>query len=486
MQIFRSGLLCCTFASLFIVFAAQSGDFPNRATGLLVELKEGTTLSEWMRAHPADTLVLYSFRYRDWNGNWVARATRRESLSDGRELVRHAYFYAPLTPHDRKLPRLSNEKKLRGQSRLGLIWVQANESDVETGEKLAEPIRAVLSERFGQGEYDLKISYANAAYWSKTARWKVGPATLVSAYESTPGGTPNNRRLLAFGFLPVAGVHVDLGGGDDIYEEDFRADMNLLDAAIAASGLGGKHLESMRFVKEKVAEYHSGQSQQWKGAVDQKIVVALKQWLADSKALRGVKRAAALLAADRALQLSEQFVHPENESIRERLKALGAAFNYSQLGGAYVYTNNWLKMALRIDHHGPIGNQALLVLMKDGFDTSGTCADTGYEGFRRVIAEGERFLGRTRNPELRKRAHLLVAEAYSDIVALADGAGEGYANASRYRKAAGKARVKAIAHYRQALLLAIDRLSSVGAWREAWRLMAGAPPSNTHFFCVYD
>lgn len=486
MPIFRFALVSFTFAYLSVVVAAQSGDFPNRAAEELAQLKEGATLSEWMRAHAADTLVLYSFRYRDWNGNWVVRATRRENLSDGRELVRYAYFYAPSPPADGRLPPSSNAEELRKQSRLGLIWVQSVEPDVHTGERLAVQTRDGLSKRFMQGQFGPKISYANAGYWTRSARWEIEHATVVSAYESTPEGTPNKRRVLAFGFFPLAGVHVDLGAGEDYYGEEFRADMSLLEAAIAASGLKAKHVESMRFVKEKIQEYNSGQSQQWTNAVDQEVVLALKQWLLDSNLLRGAKRAAALLAADRALKMSERLAHPENENVRKQLEALGARFNYSPLGGAYGYTNSWLKQAIRNDPHGRIGQRAFIVLMEKGFDTSGTCADSGYEGFRRVIIEGERFLKRTRNPELRKRTHLLVAEAYSDTVALADGAGEGYVDTGKYRNAAGKAKMRAIAHYRRALVPVSNQTSSVKIWRETWRLMAGVPPVNTRFFCIYD
>ena len=114
------------------------------------------------------------------------------------------------------------------------------------------------------------------------------------------------------------------------------------------------------------------------------------------------------------------------------------------------------------------------------------CADTAYEGFRRVILEGERFLTRTRQPELRTKVRLLLAQAYSDIVALADGAGDQYVDAGKYQTQARWARYMAIVHYRQFWRLTENSRDRTRAAKAIWRLSAGAPPTNTHFFCVYD
>jgi hypothetical protein len=484
MRIPPAALLSCVLACSFTVVAAQPGDFPNRATEELSDLREGTTLSEWMRVHPTDILTVYSHEVRDW-GTWVARAIRREKLSDGRELLRHAYFYVPLPPDDRKLPG-GNSKKLREQSQLGMIWIQSIESNVQAGEKLAEQTREVLSRRFSQGQYDLKVWYANAAYWKKTAQWNVGQTTFVSAYELLPIEGPNRGRVLTFSFLPVSGVHVDLGSGDDGDEEGCRGSENFLDAAIAASGLRGKRLEPMRLIKEMVAEYRAGKSHQWTSAVDDQTAQLLKQWLIASRRLKSSKRAAGLLAADRALEMSEWLGQRQDETVRKKLEALGAKFNYSKLGDSYVYTNSWLKQSLRVGRHGKIGQWAFVLLMEKGFDTSGTCSDTGDEAFRRVIFEGEQFLKRVRDPKLQNRVHLLVAEAYSDIVALADGAGDGYAEAAKYQKSAARARRKAIEHYRRALTQIANPSEANRVWRKTWRLKAGVPPTGTRFFCVYD
>ena len=92
------------FASLHIITAAQSEDFPTRAARELADLHEGITLTAWMRAHSSDALVLYSHRYWDWS-SWLVRADYRNRLPDGREIIRRAYFYAPDPPANLSLPR---------------------------------------------------------------------------------------------------------------------------------------------------------------------------------------------------------------------------------------------------------------------------------------------------------------------------------------------------------------------------------------------
>jgi hypothetical protein len=82
--------------------------------------------------------------------------------------------------------------------------------------------------------------------------------------------------------------------------------------------------------------------------------------------------------------------------------------------------------------------------------------------------------------------HVLVADGYADVVALAAGAGATYADSTAYTAAAPEARRRAIQHYRHGLALAPHAAAAHTAWPEAWRLLAGLPPTTTYFFCVYD
>jgi len=382
-RILRCALLACMFSSLCVVAAAQSEDFPQRAAAELTNLHEATTLATWKHTHPTDLIALYSHRYGDC-GNWIARADYKASLMDGREIIRRAYFYAPDPPLDMALPSNVSQQEMRAGAQLGFVWIEINEPNITAGQELAERTRQELSRHFSQGQYDLKLWFGNAANWSKTAKWNVGPATFVSAYDSVEAG-PKHPYVLSFGFLPVSGLHVDLGGGEDIYGEAFDAELRSVDEAIAASGLAGNDLEPIRLVKQRIEDYHSGKSQMWKSAVADEVIDALKQWLSTSRRRGRRQYAGALLAADTALDLSDQlFVNPDDEEIRKRLKSIGANFIYADLDG-YVYTHGWLKKARRLDRGGMIGDLSLISMMEKGFELSAMCGDTGYEGFRRVI-----------------------------------------------------------------------------------------------------
>src|SRR5258708_5245206 len=202
-RILRVTLLACSFAFLGIVAVAQSADFPARAAQELANLHEGITLAAWMRAHPNDAPVLYSHRHWDW-GNWIVRADYKDRLTDGREIIRRAYFYAPDPPADMSLPPSASPQRIRASAQLGFIWLETNEPNTIAGHELAERTREELSSHFAKGQNDLKIWFANAGSWSKTAKWNVGPVTLLSAYESIDAG-PRTPRVLPFGFLPFSG-----------------------------------------------------------------------------------------------------------------------------------------------------------------------------------------------------------------------------------------------------------------------------------------
>lgn len=173
------------------------------------------------------------------------------------------------------------------------------------------------------------------------------------------------------------------------------------------------------------------------------------------------------------------------DTARIAYEQLGAVFARDELGGGFNYTHNWLDEALRLDPRGRVGRLATLALLRSGFNETGMCGG-GSEAFRRVIATGEQVLAGDLDSATAGEVHRLVGDAYADIVALAAGDGGGYADSTAYLAEAPAARSSAIAHYRKAL--AVERVSpeARASWLEVWRLIAGLPPTTTHFFCVYD
>jgi hypothetical protein len=459
---------------------AEPLDFPERALTELADLREETTLTAWMQDHPDDHLRFFAPGLWDIGDNWIARAELKGKLADGREFSRRAFFYVPDPPPDFLLPRHIEPQTLRARARLGCIWLETN----GVSEDDAERTRVRLSQRFPGGQYDQKLWFANAAYWTRTARWKVGSSTLVSAYESIPGAQ-RPARVLAFGFLPVSKLYVDLAGDtDDFFQKEFETRRRTIDEAVAASGLPRKDLKEIIYLAETVDAYHAGRSDGRNAVATNEILDALKRWLGTTRHRGRQQFAAGLLAADAALSLLESFINVEDTAVRKKLTAIGARYDDTHYGP--VYTHNWLNQAYRLNRHGPVGDLSLISMMERGFAMCPDCADTGYEGFRGVIFEGKRFLSRSKDSKLRARVRVLLARAYSDIVALAGGGGGGYVEASKYRREAAWARRMALVHYRAALRSRDASEERNKIWKSAWRLQAHIPPAETWFFCVSD
>jgi hypothetical protein len=167
-------------------------------------------------------------------------------------------------------------------------------------------------------------------------------------------------------------------------------------------------------------------------------------------------------------------------------QALGARFTYTPLGTSWVFNRNWLSPARALDRDGSVGRAILLLQLEHQFDFSGICAG-GLEGFRRVMAEGERYLARVPNGPISAEVHFLVGDAYRDVVALASGVLAEYVDSvAPYRNEAPGARARALEHYRATMALAPERPVARAAWRRAWWILAGLPPRETRFVCVYD
>ena len=215
------------------------------------------------------------------------------------------------------------------------------------------------------------------------------------------------------------------------------------------------------------------------------IAADVRQWLEAAAARPPAQRAAALLAADFVLGSERlRWGSVSNDSvIRAELAPLGATFVYAPLGATWGYGHGLLGAALAIDSTGPVADLALLGQLHRGFDLSGTCAG-GAEAFRRVIAAGEPFVARLEGRD-RARVHVMLGDAYGDIVGLADGITR-HREASSYAAEAGAARAKAIAHYRAGLAGERESPTAGEVWTKAWRLLAGLPPLELRYFCIYD
>ncbi len=493
--------------------ASGAAPFPDLAVRELAAVRSGVTAAVWLAAHPGDGFT--PFRrdsIRENHGRWCARASRVDRLPGGGRIVRYAYFYPPAPPASLALPMAEGPALIRERCLLGAIWLETPSADSAAGSALAEGTRDALTRAYGPvtpspdawfgrtptdslrralsrlpgaPALSLGLHFFGAAGWRVPGRWQVDSTVVVSAHDAGLGSRKEGGgRVLAFAFLPLA----ELGS---FRTETDRADAaERRSAALAARAARLSGLDPARVLELLAAaeSAYTGRHPANPAALDSAAVAVLRDWIADSRSLAPSRRAAALLAADQVLGSAALiYVRAQHgDSVTRRaFERLGATFVRDELGGGYNYTHTWLDDARRLDPHGRVGTLATLALLRSGFDQTGMCGG-GAEAFRQVITTGEQLLAAAPDSDLAAEVHLLVADAYADIVALAAGAGIEYADSAAYTAEAPAARLKAVEHYRAALALDRTSASARAAWLEGWRLLAGLPPTTTHFFCVYD
>ena len=461
----------------------------------LAALDSTVTPKAWLRTHPGDSLASYAFDPFLQEGRWCAQAIAPRRSAGGRTASRRAVFYPPTvsdtTPRPwSALPSAPDSALLRTGCRLGLIEVEITGGAGDSAlDRLADSVRAALSAAYGRPDSADGAMYKASGTWRRQARWRGGERTVVSAV--APADEP---KVLAFAHLPASGLGRPLAPAQREDSLEFlqraRDDSAAFEQAVAWARRADSASEPLRRL------YLSWHPKAWSAGrpPDPLMSVApvLRTWLAAAARATPAERAAALVAADRVVRLTaSSFDHtgPADTGLAAKFtRATGARYVYAELGGADAYAGNLLKEARRAAPASPPGRLALLLLLEGGFMDPVCGGAAEGEDFRTVIAEGERFLASDSTPEWRGRAHLAVADAYRDIVALDAGTLENsIGDPARHHAEAPGARRKAIEHYRAALdSSAIDPLSASHAWNEAWRLLAGLAPMETRFVCVYD
>jgi len=465
-------------------FAVDPSSTPGAVVLQLWQLREGVTLGEWHTAHPEETVagddstaLTRSF------GDWCAFAGREITVGT-RPIRRAMFFYVPdpgdLTPPD-TTPDLARECVA------GLVWVSIPAADSTSGAHLADSIGTQLAVSFGDSVPG-PMAFWGSAWWSHTRRFRRDSTTVVSALRGPPASAADSARhwaVIAFAYRRASGITSgavdEPAPASDAYAP---VDSVPLDSAVALARLDSTLWLPLRHLV-RTADTAAGRVSA--SAVDS-LVRPLRRWLQAAASLPAARHAAALYAADVTLERSlchyARCGTPDAAPLAP-LRALGAQFTWAELGGTWVYERSWMNQARALNRDSPLGDRIFLAQMATAFDPSGTCA-AGTEGFRRVIANGERYLARVPAGGIAADVHYEVAEAYRDIVALARGAGGVYADSSRYGDEAGTAARRALLHYREAMRAGPGAPVARAAWRRAWALQAGLVPQDLRFFCVYD
>jgi hypothetical protein len=465
----------------------------NSVLGEFPGLREGVSLHDWKKLHSTDTIQEYAPRLAEVE-NWCVRARSEASLGSGRNWVRTAYFYLPDPPTSLALPLATPKTQLTGECRLGLVWTEIEDTDAGRAEALKT--HDSLAAALGPGDADPKINWWGSAFWRNKVLWKRDVLSLAAAITNSrkwgSAESSSATRVFVAAAGPKSKIMFDGPLPDDqhaAYIAKHKRLATLADEALKIAAIGGPVEKTIRgaqdlvSVKDGSTEFPTAQERT-------EIFTAIDQWLSAARPLPPLRRAAALIVADQLMDQSggTGWGKDDYPAIRKRLEAQGAVFEWDQLGDGYGFTHTWLKEAWKLDRDGWAGELAFMTLMERGFETSGQCRDQKGKGFRAVIREGEGYLRRKADSVFSADIHLMIAQAYGDIVTIASGGGydESETEIDQYKAESPGARSKAIEHYRIGFESAPNNSRASAEWPVAWRLTAGIPPTHTNFYCIYD
>jgi len=463
--------------------ASSDVTFAQQVAREIAEAKGGTTPAEWLHTHADERLQMFNGpQFANDTKDWCARTVVAHPATTGRAWTRSVYFYDPQPPADDGLPApgASGRQVLEKTCQLGLMWIDIPESNPAAGIKLSEDLQAALASqysgistpRFGPGGY-------GSAGWTATQQWRVDGAVLTVAYDQFKGKA--HRTLVRLAFANSDAIH-DLVKETEQARIDLMAEIEELVRRVKETGMPAAPTNEMTALLEK-PDYFSGRNR----PSDTQVDTTFRDWLTAAKSRPAGQQAVALVAGDRVLDFLSHSGVPLGEEAVANLKSLGANYVHNELAGGDVYAHGLLKEAKALAPAGPAADEVLLFQMERGFDETAMCS-AGEEEFSQVIQQGESLLAGARMlpSATLSSLHFMVGDAYATIVWLAKTTDSEYHDPKKYQQMAESARAKALEHYRAAFNLEHGTARAQKAWKEAWRLAAGLPPTHGRYFCVYD
>jgi hypothetical protein len=227
---------------------------------------------------------------------------------------------------------------------------------------------------------------------------------------------------------------------------------------------------------------------------DPKIIrQLLDELLASAKSAPPEKKPALLLAADAmAARLPLPSVVPPNAELQRQLNDLaaeGLTFTWVEIDGGWTYENNLLWRLWREYPASEEGEDAFVLLLRQGWD-AGPCCKTGLSSFNRVIKQGEAFLSSRAKSPHRQDVVFLVAQAYETWWSLSlvpeKNQQEGDPSPEAYRAGAAAAREKAIGYYGEIIAADPDGVEADCSRKPLALLKANEDTRQRRFYCYCD
>ena len=441
------------------LFAQTNG--PRSLAGLVLSetpaLDAAPDLAAWRNLHPNERFkaAAYDNEYES-QGLWCAASVADVVLPGGVKATRMAFFYVPPGKPGDSLPA-RQDADLARQCRLLALWYEVHDPAEPGG--LAKSVSGELAASLGSAEEPPRFKRGDgdwgSGYWNPYLAWERANRRVVLAVD--PGGpVPDSRaraRLLVIARASLAprGLSFDWSGeapkGQPSLQEA-AARLAALDPALSATMLA-----------------------------PQVSVESLIQWVEAAQGLPRERKAAALVLADLTVNAAK-FGLPGflTTPPGKRLTELGAGLVNGSDG--IEYTHVWRTQAEKMDPTGAAGEIARIAHVEE------PCAfDDGRNNWQDgLINLGEKLLRDF--PASRWKSYILLtlARTYAaKLILTYPGIDLNGANRPTDPEAL---RRNAIVRFRGFLEENRESPESDTAWREAWRLLAGLPPSPIHFACT--
>lgn len=461
-------------------------------------LRAHGTLSAWRRDHPQENVFVPMSRagdspkdpdIGDFEQLWCGVAGDTGTMRRDVALRRRAYFYVPQRMAGATSPALGN--RTANDCVLGAIEVTVPPASFAKADSAFGADSARLVARFGPLADTGMIGWFFDRTSSRERIWHAGDFTIglaaIALDSAGRGDVRFTREVVISG--PGFPDDMDFGrryprtAGVDAKPVHHAAE---LDTVLAWSGLDAATTSSLLRYADRFAQ-DTGYGHF--GAVETgRLATLLERVVRPEPSVIAEQRSARLVTADMLLDAGARdigFAGDADSTTRARFTAIGETFGEDDVEKSYYLTHGWLEQAVTLDSRGPAGDRAFLLALRRAFDFSAGCG-AGSDRFRDVIKHGERYLTTRAQSSIRGEVELLVAEGYSDIVALASGADYDGIDAITNAADSAGARATAVRHFREGYRLAGTSSRAAADWANAWRLSAGLPPEATHFYCIND
>ena len=448
-------LLTAAFAPLSSAQGELAAAFASQVRTDVAVLASQPALATWQKSHAGKLELAHYETYKDPYqedfrrlGRWCAAYVGHSPA----EVVRAALFYVPSVANG-ALPPLPEKEDatLTRACRMQAIWYQT------PAPAAMDAVVRELSSSWGQPNGpSTEPDIAGSGLWKRVVAWHRAGMNIWVADGSNgqPDGT-GRPRLIVYARRD--------GPRDPDFAIWLLSDAIVDRVAEAAAQIAAQDSK----LTAAVLKCDAGRRTEAQSLTASR----LDQWLKASSDLPPQRKAAVLLLADAYVACTP--------ASSPRLIQLGAEFKAGCPQDGPSYSHNFRDQAEKLDPQGPAGELAGLASL------ALPCFLRGARPWPDLVVEkGEKLLGEFPPDQWTPWVHFAVARAHAVKLSFAypdhppeDG------NFPLTRAAMERERHAAVEHFERFIDQKPDAAESVFAWQQAWRLLAGLPPSQIHFGC---